>query len=77
MTDWYATKKNQGSHWLAIKAGNDLIMPGEGGVKKDIINAVKKGLLSKDELYLACYNVVKSIFNSALHKEYMEEKKNG
>ena len=77
MTDWYSTKKNQGSHWLAIKSGNDLIMPGEGSAKKDIINAVKKNLLSKEELYLACYNVVKSIFNSALYKEYMEEKKNG
>ena len=69
--------KNQGSHWLAIKSGNDLIMPGEGSAKKDIINAVKKNLLSKEELYLACYNVVKSIFSSALHKEYMEEKRNG
>ena len=77
MTDWYATKKNQGSQWLAIKSGNDLIMPGEGSAKKDIVNAVKKNLLSKEELYLACYNVVRSIFNSALYKEYMEETRNG
>jgi beta-glucosidase len=77
MTDWYATKKNQGSHWLAIKVGNDLIMPGEYGVKKDIVDAVKNELLSEEELYTACYNVVKSIFDSAIYKEYMEGKKNG
>jgi beta-glucosidase len=76
MTDWYASKKGQASHVLAIKAGNDLIMPGENKAKKEIIKAVKKGILTKEELYMACYNVVSSIFNSNLHQEYMEAKQN-
>ena len=77
MTDWYASKKGQASHSLAIKAGNDLIMPGEASAKRDIIKAVRKGTLTKEELYKACYNVVVSILNSNLYQEYMEVCKNG
>ena len=77
MTDWYASKKNQARHDLAIKAGNDLIMPGEASAKRQIVKAVKKGILSKEELYCACYNVVKLIMGSALQKEYMEEENDG
>ena len=77
MTDWYASKKNQARHDLAIKAGNDLIMPGEASAKKEIIEAVNKGILTEEELYNACYNVVKQIMGSALQKEYVKEKKNG
>ena len=39
MTDLYDSKKNQARHDLAIKAGNDLIMPGEASAKKEIIEA--------------------------------------
>ena len=74
MTDWYASKKGQARHDLAIKAGNDLIMPGEGSAKKEIIKAVNDGVLSKEELYSACYNVVKQVMESALQKEYIKEK---
>jgi beta-glucosidase len=77
MTDWYASKKNQARHDLAIKAGNDLIMPGEASAKKEIVEAVKNGTLSEEELYSACYNVVKQVMGSALQKEYVEDKKNG
>lgn len=77
MTDWYASKKGQASHSLSIKAGNDLIMPGEASTKRDIIKAIKNKTLTKEELYLACYNVVVSILNSNLYQEYMEVKKHG
>lgn len=76
MTDWFASKKGQARHDLAIKAGNDLIMPGEASAKKQIIKAVKKGILTKEELFMACYNVVSQIMESALQKEYMKENYN-
>ena len=75
MTDWYASKKGQARHDLAIKAGNDLIMPGEGSAKKEIIRAVKKNIISKEELFMACYNVIKQIFESAIYNEYVKENK--
>ena len=74
MTDWYASKKGQARHDLAIKAGNDLIMPGEASAKKEIIRAVKKNIITKEALFNACYNVVRLIFESAVHKEYVKEK---
>ena len=77
MTDWYASKKGQASHYLSIKAGNDLIMPGEGSAKKEIFKAVKNKTLTKEELFKACYNVVVSIFNSNIYQEYMEVSNNG
>ena len=76
MTDWYASKKGQARHDLAIKAGNDLIMPGEGSAKKEIIKAVKSNVITKEELFMACYNVVRLIFESSLYKEYVKEKSN-
>ena len=71
MTDWYASKKGQARHDLAIKAGNDLIMPGESSAKKEIIKAIKKNILTKEELYNACYNIVRQVIESALQKEYI------
>ena len=75
MTDWYASKNNQARHDLAIRAGNDLIMPGEASAKKEIIKALKKNIISKEELFMACYNIVKQVFESALYKEYVKENK--
>ena len=75
MTDWYATKKGQGRHDLAIMSGNDLIMPGEGSAKTQIYQSYKKKIISEEELFMACYNIVKQIFESAIYKEYMKEKR--
>ena len=73
MTDWYASKKGQASHALAIKAGNDLIMPGEANAKREILKAVKKGILTEEEITMACYNIVKQIFESQTYKEYVKK----
>ena len=75
MTDWYASKKGQARHDLAIKSGNDLIMPGEASAKKEIIKAVKKNIITKEDLFNAAYNVVKLIFESSIYMEYAKESK--
>ena len=71
MTDWFSTLVTKNGAALAIKAGNDLIMPGEPLSKKNIVRAVEKGLLTQAELRRCCCNVVKAIMNSAIQKEYI------
>ena len=71
MTDWFSTNKGQASNAVAMQAGNDLIMPGGGSFKKDIIAAVKSGKLPEEDLRRCCGNVVKSILDSATQKEYI------
>ena len=72
MTDWFSTKKGQGDNALAIKAGNDLIMPGTGANKKEILDGLKTGKITSEELRRCCARVVKSIFDSAIQKEYID-----
>ena len=71
MTDWFSTNKGQASSALAIAAGNDLIMPGGGSFKKDILAGLKDGRVDRDDLIRCCANVVKSVFDSATQKEYI------
>ena len=72
MTDWFSTNSGQADNGLAIAAGNDLIMPGGSGFKKKIIKAVKKGHVSRAALQRCCANVVNSVFNSAIQREYID-----
>jgi hypothetical protein len=55
-----------------MKAGNDLIMPGGGYYKKEILAGVKRGIISETDVRRCCANVVKAIFNSAIQKEYID-----
>ncbi len=71
MTDWFATGKDVASPALCMAAGNDLIMPGVKKDKKDILDGVKKGIISEEQVRRCCSNVVNAILNSALQKEYM------
>ena len=71
MTDWFSTNKGQASTALAIAAGNDLIMPGGGSFKKDILAGLKDGRLTRDDLRRCCANVVASIFDSQTQREYI------
>ena len=71
MTDWFSTNKGQASSALAIRAGNDLIMPGGGSFKKDILMGLKDGRLRREDLIRCCGNVVKSIFDSETQREYI------
>ena len=71
MTDWFSTNKGQASNAIAMKAGNDLIMPGGGSFKKEILLGVKSGLITKEDVRRCCANVVKAILDSATQREYM------
>lgn len=71
MTDWFSTNKGQANNALAMKAGNDLIMPGTDGCKKEILNGIKSGLIKSEDLRRCCANVVKAIFDSAIQREYI------
>ena len=71
MTDWYSTNRGQASSAICMEAGNDLIMPGGGSFKKDILKGVKSGKIKTEDVRRCCSNVVKSIFNSATQREYI------
>ena len=71
MTDWFSTNKGQANNALAMKAGNDLIMPGGGSFKKEILQGVKSGQISEADVRRCCGNVVKAIFDSAIQREYI------
>ena len=72
MTDWFSTNKGQASSALALKAGNDLIMPGGSSFKRDILQGLKSGIVSEDDVRRCCGNVIKSILNSATQREYID-----
>ena len=71
MTDWYSTNKGQASNALCMKVGNDLIMPGGGSFKKEILSGLKSGLIEEADIRRCCSNVVKAIFDSAIQREYI------
>ena len=71
MTDWFSTNKGQASSAVAMKAGNDLIMPGGGYHKKELLEGIKNGLATEEDLRRCCANVIKSIFDSATQREYI------
>ena len=71
MTDWFSTNKGQANNAIAMKVGNDLIMPGTPGHKKEIIKGIQSGLITEADLRRCCANVVKSIFDSATQREYI------
>ena len=71
MTDWFSTNKGQASSALAIAAGNDLIMPGGGSFKKDILTGLEDGRLKREDLQRCCANVVKAILDSKTQREYI------
>ena len=72
MTDWFSTGGKKGSTALCMKAGNDLIMPGGASYKHEILSGLKKGIISEEDIRRCCANVVRSIMNSAIQKEYIE-----
>ncbi len=73
MTDWFSTNKGLGNNALAMRAGNDLIMPGGGAHKKEILAGVKSGMISEEDVRRCCANVVCAIMNSATQKEYVDK----
>ena len=71
MTDWFSTNKGLASNPICMKVGNDLIMPGGSYPKKDILDGIKKGIITEEDLRRCCANVVRSILDSAIQREYI------
>ena len=63
MSDWNST--GQCSHAAALQAGNDLIMPGNSGVRKALRMALKSGTLDRSDLRRSAARVLRMIFRSA------------
>ena len=61
MTDWLATAKGVANSALCLKTGNDLIMPGTKRDKKVILRALKKGLITENDIRRSTANVVRAI----------------
>lgn len=72
MTDWFSTSKGSGDTALCMMAGNDLVMPGGNGFKKEILKGLQAGTVKEEDLKRCCANVVKSILHSNLQREYMK-----
>lgn len=72
MTDWFSTGKGLGDNALAMKAGNDLIMPGGKYFKEEILKGIKSGVIEVKDVRRCCANIVKAVFDSRTQKEYME-----
>ena len=72
MTDWYSTNPRQGDNALAIAAGNDLIMPGGKYFKRKILQGLRKGTVTRQQLRACCGNVVRAILDSAIQREYLD-----
>ena len=73
MTDWFSTGKRKADDALALKAGNDLIMPGTKASKKVILEGIRSGRISEEDLRRCCGNVVRAVVNSRVQKEYIDE----
>ena len=71
MTDWFSTNRGLASNALAMAAGNDLIMPGGGSFKKEILDGVKSGRISEEDVHRCCANVVRAILYSATQRDYI------
>lgn len=71
MTDWFSTNKGQADNAIAMRSGNDLIMPGGGNFKKEILQGVKSGKIQQEDVRRCCANVVKAILSSATQREYI------
>ena len=71
MTDWFSTNGGLANNALCIKAGNDLIMPGGGYFKKEILRGVKSGLIEEKDVRISCSRVIRAILDSATQREYI------
>ena len=63
MTDWLSTGEGLASNGLAIKAGNDLIMPGGRAFYKMLKEDFDKGVFSELDLRLSAARVLAAVLN--------------
>ncbi len=63
MTDWTGKRRSA----LQIQAGNDLLMPGLGRQRREILRAVRRGRLCECELDMAVSRVLQLVGKSPCH----------
>ena len=73
MTDWYSTGNGLGRNDLAIDAGNDLIMPGMGANKKEILKGIKAGTVSLEHLKCSASRIIRQILCSNVARKFKPE----
>lgn len=73
MTDWFSTSKGCADNAICMKAGNDLIMPGGKQEKKEILEGIKSGKITEEDLKRCCARVIKAVFSSNIQKEYIDK----
>ena len=64
MTDWGATKVESDGNIKCMKSGNNLIMPGDNNVKKDLKKALANNQITRKELEFCAADVLNVTFNS-------------
>jgi len=75
MSDWLATGKGMANNGLAIKSGNDLIMPGGKGFLKQLKKDLRDNLVSEEDITRSCARILEAIANSQTQRELEERKK--
>ncbi|MFR5875081.1 MAG: glycoside hydrolase family 3 protein [Eubacterium sp.] len=73
MTDWFASMLGNADDALCMSAGNDLIMPGGSFFKFKILMGIKSGKITKNDLRRCCSNIIKSILDSDIQREYIDK----
>lgn len=68
MTDWFATGHHESLDELCCKAGTDLIMPGLPHIPWKIMRALKKGLISKEDIERSARRIIKLSIESHVNK---------
>ena len=69
MTDWYATGRETAAAEGCVPAGNDLVMPGSGTVRKKIRRAYRKGKIREADMSVSCKLILKIILESAVYTD--------
>ena len=68
MTDWFATGHHESLDELCCKAGTDLIMPGLPHIPSKIMKALKKGLISGDDIERSARRIIKLAIKTHLNR---------
>ena len=63
MTDWFSTGDDKADEPMCIRAGVDIIMPGDQKVVKSLRKAYEAGILKESELRRACARLLKLLLN--------------
>ena len=74
MSDWFATGKGMANNGLALRSGNDLIMPGGKAFMKRLKKDLKAGLVSAADISRCCANVLEAVANSRIQREFETRK---